>query len=95
MKPRIYRLCREAATCTAVLDASLVKRIAKAYVPFFFHVAPDDVPPDHRYHLDALRDGFEEEPGQIGVVSLEASQADNLLRRIIDLSTTWPTTVDP
>lgn len=88
MSPRIYQLSREAVTFMAVQEAPLQKRVAKAWFLFLVHIASDDVPEQHRHHLAALQNAFEDEAsGTVGVTDLTDAQAETLSRHVIDFFT--------
>ena len=88
MNLRIYQLCREAITFMAIEDAPIAKRVSKAYVLFLIHISIDDVPREHRHHLAALNNAFEDEVTEkVGVTSLSETNAANLARHTVDLFT--------
>ena len=88
MSPRIYQLCREAVTFMAIEDATIAKRVAKAYVLFLIHIGIDDIPAEHRHHLATLNAAFEDEVTEkVGVTDLTQTEAENLARHTVDLFT--------
>ena len=88
MSPRIYQLCREAVTFMAVQETPLAKRVAKAYFLFLIHVGLEDIPAEHRHHLDALQKAFEDEASEtVGVTDLSDTQTETLSRHVVDLFT--------
>ncbi|MBS11895.1 MAG: hypothetical protein CME19_09890 [Gemmatimonadetes bacterium] len=86
MSPRIYQLSREAVAYMAVQESPLKKRVAKAYFLFLIHIDGQDVPEQHRHHLDKLQKAFEDEASEkVGTTDLATEEAEALSRNVVDL----------